>query len=158
MDGSNDADRGVAVAQPPRAWPPLVPTQIGRHPPYRRALVIVLVAFAMGSLFVVSYLDALRPGRKKGRKVDLPVAIVFTKADLLDDGIADPVAFARGNVPGLYGQCEARLGRFSFYASGVAGSTAKLLDDSGAERLVPLRVEPRGIVEPFAWMVGQLGG
>ncbi|QEH38266.1 hypothetical protein OJF2_68640 [Aquisphaera giovannonii] len=107
---------------------------------------------------LVSYLDALRPGRKKGRKVDLPVAIVFTKADLLDDGIADPVAFARGNVPGLYGQCEARLGRFSFYASGVAGSTAKLLDDSGAERLVPLRVEPRGIVEPFAWMVGQLGG
>ncbi|WP_165224504.1 TRAFAC clade GTPase domain-containing protein [Aquisphaera insulae] len=105
---------------------------------------------------LVSYLEALRPGRKKGRKVDVPVAVVFTKADLLDDGIADPVAFAKGNVPGLYGQCQARLERVTYYASGVAGSSAKVVDDSGRESLVPLRVEPRGIIEPFAWMVGQL--
>jgi len=105
---------------------------------------------------LISYLDAIRPSKKKSRKTNVPVAVVFTKADLLDDGIADPVAFARGNAPGLHGQCEARLERFSFYASGVAGSTAKVMDNSGGESLVPLRVEPRGIVEPFAWMVDQL--
>ena len=34
---------------------------------------------------------------------------------------------------------------------------AKLVDDAGQESLVPLRVEPRGIIEPFAWMMSQVG-
>jgi hypothetical protein len=106
---------------------------------------------------LVSYLDALRPGRKKSRKVDVPVAIVFTKSDLFEEWITDPEAFARGNVSGLLAQCQSRLERFAFYCSGVAGSSAKLLDDAGLESLIPLRVEPRGIIEPFAWMVSQLG-
>jgi hypothetical protein len=38
----------------------------------------------------------------------------------------------------------------------VAGSVGKLVDRSGQETLVPLRVEPRGIIEPFAWMMTQL--
>jgi hypothetical protein len=106
---------------------------------------------------LISYLDSLRPGRKKSRKLDVPVAIVFTKADLFDSWISDPEAFARGNVSSLHAQCVARLEQYAFYCSGVAGSSAKLLDQSGRETLVPLRVEPRGIVEPFAWMVNKLG-
>jgi hypothetical protein len=105
---------------------------------------------------LISYLDALRPGKKRSRKVDVPVAIVFTKADLFEEWIPDPEGFARGNVPGLLGQCQARLEKFAFYCSGVAGSCAKLIDEGGQERLIPLRVEPRGIIEPFAWMVSQL--
>ena len=106
---------------------------------------------------LISYLDALRPGRKKSRKLEVPVAVVFTKADLFEEWISDPESFARGNVSSLYAQCQARLEQCSFYCSGVAGSSAKLVDGSGRESLVPLRVEPRGIVEPFAWMVSKLG-
>jgi hypothetical protein len=106
---------------------------------------------------LISYLDALRPGRKKSRKLEVPVAVVFTKADLFEEWISDPESFARGNASSLHAQCQARLEQCSFYCSGVAGSSAKLVDDSGQESLVPLRVEPRGIVEPFAWMVSKLG-
>jgi Double-GTPase 2 len=104
---------------------------------------------------LVSYLDALKP-RKRGRKIDVPVAIVFTKADLCDEPIRSPEGFAKANTPSLDGQCRARLDRFSFHFSGVAGSTGRLIDRNAQEMLVPLRVEPRGVVEPFAWMVSQL--
>jgi hypothetical protein len=104
---------------------------------------------------VVSYLETLKP-LKRNRKIDVPVAIVFTKTDLCDEWINDPVAFARSNAPALYGQCQARLERFSFSCSGVTGSIGRLIDPHGQETLVPLRVEPRGVVEPFAWMVNQL--
>src|SRR5262245_2216582 len=106
---------------------------------------------------LISYLDALRPGRKEERKVGVPVAIGFTQADLFEEWINDPEEFAKGNVLGLHAQCQTRLERFSFYCSGVAGSAAKLVDDSGQESLIPLRVEPRGVIEPFAWMINQLG-
>ncbi|MFO0888384.1 MAG: hypothetical protein U0790_04460 [Isosphaeraceae bacterium] len=105
---------------------------------------------------VLSYLDALRPGKRRLRKVELPVAVVFTKADLFEEWITDPQAFAEGNLGGLLAQCRSRLERFAFFCSGVAGSTARLVNDDGQESLVPLRVEPRGIIEPFDWLVGQL--
>ena len=54
-------------ARQERTYPPLVPRQLARHPPYRRALVIVLVGFVMGSLFVISYIDAL--GRPTARRI-----------------------------------------------------------------------------------------
>ncbi len=104
---------------------------------------------------LISYLDALKP-RKRNRKIDVPVAIVFTKTDLWEDWTADPEAFAKANVSALYNQCRARLEFCTFYFSGVAGSTSRLMDCDGQEMLVPLRIEPRGIVEPFAWMINQL--
>jgi len=104
---------------------------------------------------LISYLDALRP-RKRNRKIEVPVAMVFTKADLCDELMRNPEDFARASTPALHSQCRARLDRFSFYYSGVAGSTGRLIDRNGREMLVPLRVEPRGVVEPFAWMVSQL--
>jgi hypothetical protein len=48
------------------------------------------------------------------------------------------------------------LKHYRFYCSGVAGSTGMLVDRDGSETLVPLRVEPRGIVEPFTWLVTQI--
>ena len=104
---------------------------------------------------LISYLDALRAG-KRNRKIDIPVAIVFTKTDLCDEWTRDPVTFARANATALYSQCQTRLQRYSFYFSGVAGSTGRLIDRNGQVMLVPLRIEPRGIVEPFAWMINQL--
>jgi hypothetical protein len=52
-------------------YPPLLPTHLAHHPPYRRALVIVLVAFVMGALFVYSYIDAL--GRPAARAITTAV-------------------------------------------------------------------------------------
>jgi Double-GTPase 1 len=121
--------------------------------------VVQVVADGKGqelfAMQLISYLDTLKP-RKRNRKIDVPVAIVFTKTDLCDEPIRDPETFARANTPALHSQCGTRLERFSFYFSGVAGSTGRLIDRNGQEMLVPLRVEPRGIVEPFAWMINQL--
>ena len=86
----------------------------------------------------------------------MPTAIVFTKTDLCDEPTTDPDTFARDNTPGLWRYCEARLERFRFFRSRVAGSTAILVDRSGRESLIPLRVEPDGVVEPFAWLTTQM--
>jgi Double-GTPase 2 len=104
---------------------------------------------------LVTYLDSMRPARKRG-KVEVPVAIVFTKADLFEGTVRDPDAFARSNAPALWRLCDSQLKTFRFYCSGVAGSTGRLIDRDGREELVPLRVEPRGVVEPFAWLMTQV--
>jgi hypothetical protein len=104
---------------------------------------------------LVTYLDSLHPSPKRG-KVQVPVALVFTKTDLCEEPIEDPTAFARANAPGLWRLCEARLARHRYFTSGVAGSAAKLVDADGREMIVPLRVEPHGVVEPLAWLLTQL--
>lgn len=104
---------------------------------------------------LISYLDALRPPRRRG-KVEVPVAIVFTKADLYEGAIHDPNSFAQSNAPGLWRLCESRLKRYRFDCSGVAGATGRLIDRDGYQTVVPLRVEPRGIIEPFSWLLKQI--
>jgi hypothetical protein len=104
---------------------------------------------------LISYLDSLQAARR-GRKVTVPVALVFTKADLCEDAIDNPEAFARANAPALARLCESRLKNYRFYCSAVAGSTARLIDPHGGETLVPLRIEPRGIIEPFAWLMNEV--
>ena len=105
---------------------------------------------------LISYLDAIHPAPKRRGKIDVPVALVFTKADLCEEAVPDPEAFARANAPALVRLGATRLKHFRIYCSGVAGSTARLVDRGGLETLVPLRVEPRGIIEPFAWVMGLL--
>jgi hypothetical protein len=104
---------------------------------------------------LVSYLESLHMVRRS-RKVEIPVALVFTKADLCEDAIDNPAEFARANAPSLFRLCESRLRNYRFYCSAVAGSTAKLVDSHGGETLVPLRIEPRGIIEPFAWLMNEV--
>jgi hypothetical protein len=57
--------------QPERDWPTLHPRNLTAHPPYRRALVIVAIAFVMGGLFVYSYIDAL--GHPVARRITTAV-------------------------------------------------------------------------------------
>lgn len=103
---------------------------------------------------LINYLDSFRSSRR--RKVDVPVALVFTKADLCEEPIHDPAHFAAAHAPGLMKLCRARVRRYHVFCSGVAGSCAQLIGRDGCETLVPLRVEPRGVIEPFAWMLTQL--
>jgi Double-GTPase 2 len=103
---------------------------------------------------LVTYLEALHGVR--GRKLDAPVALVFTKADLCKESIGEPEAFARSHASALFRMCEARLKHFRFFRSSVAGACGRLVDRMGGESLAPLRVEPRGIIEPFAWLSERL--
>jgi hypothetical protein len=84
-----------------------------------------------------------------------PLAMVFTKADQCEDCFDDPAAFARRHTPGLVQQCQQRLRRHQFFAVGVAGACGFRHETHGRVH-VPLRIEPRGIVEPFLWLVDQL--
>lgn len=103
---------------------------------------------------LVSALDSVHAGRK--RKCRIPVAFVFTKADLCEEAVDDPAAFASSNTLALYRLCQTRLQHARFFCAGVAGSSASLVDDRGVPMIIPLRVEPRNIVEPFAWILTQI--
>lgn len=104
---------------------------------------------------LVSYLDSMRTVKGK-RKIIVPVAIVFTKADLCEEQILDADSFAKANTPALWRLCQNRLEHFRFSCAGIAGSCGSLLDPGGREFVVPLRIEPRGIIEPFLWMMDRL--
>lgn len=85
-----------------------------------------------------------------------PVALVFTKADDCESCFDDPATFARRHSPGLWRQCEDRFKNHQFFAATVAGACAvrKIAGDDNVR--VPLRIEPRGIIEPFAWLIEQV--
>ena len=67
----------------------------------------------------------------------------------------NPAAFARSHATGLWQQCDERFSRHRFFAAGVAGACVWRRDRFGGRVSVPLRIEPRGIVEPFEWLLEQ---
>lgn len=84
-----------------------------------------------------------------------PVALVFTKADECEECFADPANFAQTHAVGLTRLCKERFRNHCFFAASVAGACAYRLTQHGRIR-VPLRIEPRGIVEPFEWLLNNL--
>jgi hypothetical protein len=104
---------------------------------------------------LISYLCELQAEKKTGWPTR-PVSLVFTKADQCEHCFDDPAAFARRHTPGLFQQCRERLHRHQFFAVGVAGACGYRNELHGRVH-VPLRVEPRGVVEPFAWVLEELG-
>ena len=103
---------------------------------------------------LLSYLCELESDPRHGWPTR-PLAMVFTKADQCEDCFDDPAAFARRHTPGLVQQCQQRLRRHQFFAVGVAGACGFRHESHGRVH-VPLRIEPRGIVEPFLWLMDQL--
>ncbi|MDA1050418.1 MAG: hypothetical protein O3C40_08040 [Planctomycetota bacterium] len=85
-----------------------------------------------------------------------PIAFLFTKSDRAQACIDSPRAYAEAHVPGAFRQTMSSLRRFEFFAASVAGATIDL-EIAGAPISLPLRIEPRGIREPLAWMLKQLG-
>ncbi|HZL91851.1 MAG TPA: hypothetical protein VFB96_26005 [Pirellulaceae bacterium] len=104
---------------------------------------------------LVSYLCELNPDQKSGWSAR-PVSLVFTKADECERCFEDPQLFATQHTPGLFQLVRERLTRHRFFAVGVAGTTGYRNEFFGRMH-VPLRIEPRGIVEPFQWLVESLG-
>jgi hypothetical protein len=81
-----------------------------------------------------------------------PLALIFSKADQCESCFADPAAYARQHAPGLWRVCQQRFPKHRFFAAGVAGACATQMLHDGTRRHLPLRIEPRGIVEPFQWL------
>jgi hypothetical protein len=103
---------------------------------------------------IVEYLIGLAPHRRKGWR-KRPVAVVFTKADRCEDCLEDPLQFGRRAAPALLQQCQRRFTNFRLFATTSVGAT--LETRSGRELVqLPVRIEPRGTVQPFEWLIKQL--
>ena len=114
--------------------------------------------FTMKLLTFLSELD-LQSQSGNSRREQLakrPVALVFTKADQCDRCFDDPTAFAETHAAGMWRYCQERFAHVRAFASGVAGACAYRRGLGEERRRVPLRVEPRGIVAPFEWMISKI--
>jgi hypothetical protein len=84
-----------------------------------------------------------------------PLALVLTKADKCDGLYDSPREFAEGHAASLWNDCRERFPRNEVFACSVAGATA-YRESYGRRHQVPLRIEPRGIIEPFGWLMSEL--
>lgn len=114
--------------------------------------------FSMKLLSFLGELDKEGQPTRKRRKQhrSRPVALVLTKADQCENCFDDPDAFAQTFASGMWRQCAERFDDVKIFASGVAGACAFRYGLGDSRRRIPLRVEPRGIVEPFEWIVSKL--
>ena len=84
-----------------------------------------------------------------------PMALVLTKADKCDGLLENPREFAEAHASALWSDCRSRFPRHEVFACSVTGATA-YRDNYGRRQQVPLRIEPRGIIEPFGWLMTAL--
>ncbi|HUY35528.1 MAG TPA: hypothetical protein VMV69_22485 [Pirellulales bacterium] len=105
---------------------------------------------------LLSYLAELNSEAKHGGS-ERPIAFILTKADECEECFLDPAGFAQSRAPGLWRQCQEQFRNVRFFAAGVAGGCA-YRTRRGARVRVPLRVEPRGIIDPFEWLLKQFKG
>jgi hypothetical protein len=103
---------------------------------------------------LVSLLCELGGSAKRGWR-RRPLAIVFSKADRSEACAADPSSYAKQRLPGLWRLGSERLMEHCYFAASVVGSYGEAIHN-GQRIAVPLRVEPRGIVPPFEWLVRAL--
>jgi len=104
---------------------------------------------------LLSYLAELDDDPRTGWATR-PVAVLFSKADQCDECEDDPAAFARSHASGLWQQCQERFPHHRFFATSVAGTCVWHERRFDGRVNVPLRIEPRGVVEPFEWLLGRV--
>lgn len=107
--------------------------------------------FAMKVLSFLKELDV--PCKRTWR--DRPIALVLTKADQSEICFDDPASFVKHHAPGVWKICTSQFTDVGFFASSVTGACAYRVGGAGRVR-IPLRVEPRGIIQPFAWLTQRL--
>ncbi|HUS39405.1 MAG: hypothetical protein WBF93_08895 [Pirellulales bacterium] len=102
---------------------------------------------------VLGYLAELRDGSMKGWG-QRPVGVVFSKADQCESCFENPEHYAKSRASAMWRQCTERFRKHAFFACGVAGGFGyRVMEGDDVPVPVPLRVEPRGIVEPFEWLM-----
>lgn len=102
---------------------------------------------------IAAYVKSNSPRSGLTRKnTGIPLALTFTKTDLVQEASDDPMKFAQHNLPGFYAYAERNLPNCKFFGSSVVGSVTKVSDQYGDYHL-PLHVQPQGIVEPLVWLM-----
>lgn len=104
---------------------------------------------------VLTYLSELIEDPRSGWK-NRPIAIVFSKADQCESAFDSPATFASERAAGLWRHCRERFKQHQFFACSAAGACVSQLMPNGHRQKVPLRIEPRGIVEPFTWLTSRI--
>jgi hypothetical protein len=111
------------------------------------------------ALKLLSLMGELRAEHARGRRrrgaERRPLALLLSKADKCDGLFENPHEFAEAHATALWTDCRARFPRHGVFACSVTGATA-FRDNYGRRQEVPLRVEPRGIIEPFGWLMTEL--
>jgi hypothetical protein len=111
------------------------------------------------TLKLLSLIGELRDEKSRSRRhrgsERRPLALVLTKADKCDGLYENPREFAEAHAGAVWSDCRARFPRHEAFACSVTGATA-FRDNYGRRQQVPLRIEPRGIVEPFGWLMTEL--
>jgi hypothetical protein len=107
------------------------------------------------TLKLLTYLSELNNDEKTSWQ-NRPVALVFSKADQCEECFDDPQAYAQRHAAGVWQFCREKFRRFKFFAAGVAGATTMRAVPGVGRVRAPLRIEPRGIIEPFTWIVEQV--
>jgi hypothetical protein len=107
---------------------------------------------------ILSFLREIECARSRRnlRRATMPLSIVFTKADQCEACFDDPDAFAQMHAGGMLRHLQERFSTFRLFASGVAGACAFRESIGDGRRRIPLRIEPRGIIEPLEWMLTHL--
>ncbi len=106
---------------------------------------------------LLSYLVELDDDPKSGWPAR-PVALILSKADECEECFLDPMRYAESHTTGIWQHCQERFRQHQFFAAGVAGTCAFRPLHSGGRARVPLRIEPRGIIEPFEWLISRMRG
>ncbi|MDX1964612.1 MAG: hypothetical protein SFX18_15785 [Pirellulales bacterium] len=107
------------------------------------------------SMKLLHYLDELDRDSKAAWH-HRPLAVVLTKSDECDLDTATAGQFVQEHAAGLAQLLRERFRRHQFFAAGVAGAcTTRYVKGQGYVQY-PLRIEPRGIVEPFVWLMEQI--
>jgi hypothetical protein len=111
------------------------------------------------ALKLLSLMGELRQERTRAKRIRgaerRPLALLLTKADKCDGVFENPREFAEAHATALWSDCRARFPRHEVFACSVTGATA-FRDNYGRRQEVPLRIEPRGIIEPFGWLMTEI--
>jgi hypothetical protein len=107
------------------------------------------------ALKLMSYLDGVMAARKQ-KKLTTPVAVVLSKGDYCPEVFDDPRAFAQSNLNRLWNICESRFANYEFFATSVVGALAYGSDEFDNVISYPLHIAPRGVLEPFEWVLNKL--
>ena len=107
------------------------------------------------ALKLMSYLDGVLV-TKRAQVKETPIAIVLSKADYCPECFDNPRAFAKTNLNRLWNMCENRFAHFEFFATSVVGGLGYGGDEYDNVIPYPLHIAPRGILEPFEWVLSKL--
>ncbi|MEK6675889.1 MAG: hypothetical protein AABZ47_09580 [Planctomycetota bacterium] len=107
------------------------------------------------ALKLMTYMDGILASRRE-EKLSTPVAVVLSKADHCPECFDNPRLFAQTNLNRLWNLCDTRFSNFEFFAASVVGGLGYGTDEYENVVPYPLHIAPRGIIEPYEWVLSKL--